>query len=152
MRRVLITVAIVVGLIIALPLGELSYERWSLRPALPPLLKGARSASGWVGACPPHNEREAAWQSRVALSPELNQRLDEQFPTGSSENALVQSLISQGFTIFHRPCDNDAAILHANFQQRGGGLFYYPMTANVFWKADGGKVVWTKGFVAFSGL
>ena len=152
MRRVIVTFAILAGLVVALPVGEIAYERWSLRPALPPLLKGVRAANGWVGACPPHNEREAVWQFRVVLSPELNQRLAEQFPTGSPENALVQSLISQGFTVTRRPCDNDAAILHANFQQRGGGLFYYPMAANVFWKADSGKVVWTKGFVEFSGL
>lgn len=89
----------------------------------------------------------------LALSPELNQRLMQEFPRGSSQDRLTSALVQQGFTLEPRPCTEDRSVRMAWFSQHGGGFAGpYPMHANIFWKVDrSNRLVWTKGFVEYTG-
>jgi hypothetical protein len=124
------------------------------KPSLPPLLRNVTAGGGWWGACPPETpeySQERAGRP-LAVSPELDLRLAEQFPAGSSERRLVDALRTQGFELM-APCKNEQSIRVAAFVQHGGGLLSYPITANVYWKVDqSGNIVWTKGFVRYTGL
>jgi hypothetical protein len=124
------------------------------KPPLPALLRNVTAGGGWWGACPPDTEQEAREQlgHTLALSPELNQRLVQSFPSGSSEKRLSDALSAQGFELLPS-CKNDSSIRVAAFNQHGGGLFLPPIVANVFWKVDeAGNIVWTKGFVRYVAL
>jgi hypothetical protein len=117
-------------------------------------LKDVTASGGQWGACPqaPGSEDPLRKEKSRALSPELNQRLLNEFPAGSSEKHLVETLRQQGFELL-APCDTDASVHSASFTQHGGGIFSYPLTANVSWKVDDfGHVVWTQGFVRFMGM
>ena len=105
------------------------------------------AASGSLGACPAESEWDA--NEPLALSPELNKRLGDEFPVGQSEQLLTQTLVKQGFEL--RPaCLKDSSIRSARFVQRSGGSFYWPIDASVYWKIDEArKIVWTKGFVMY---
>jgi hypothetical protein len=118
------------------------------------LLKDVTAGGGWWGACPPETENEAQErQGRpLATSPELEQRLAQLFPSGSSERMLLNTLQSQGFKLLP-PCKSDHSIHVAAFEQRGGGVLSYPIIANIFWKVDdSNKIIWTKGFVRYTGF
>ena len=124
------------------------------KPPVPPLLKDVTASGGQWGACPsvPGTEDRLREERTRALSPELNQRLIQAFPAGSSEKHLVETLRQQGFELLP-PCGTDASVHSAAFTQHGGGILSYPLTANVSWKVDNsGHVVWTQGFVRFMGL
>ncbi len=118
---------------------------------LPAMLHGVSAGSGYSSACPAHKE-EVSSIPKLAISPELNQRLLEAFPPGSTEVALTKFLVAQGFS-FHGSCDTEPLIRHASLNQKGKGSLAYSTHAQVFWQVDAdGKVVWTKGVVGFSGL
>ncbi len=119
-------------------------------PPTPPLLRGASAAGGSIGACSAESEWEA--NEPLALSPELNKRLADEFPAGQSEELLTQTLIKQRFEL--RPaCLKDRSIRSAEFIQRSGSLFHWPIHAWVYWKIDEAwKLVWTKGFVMYYSL
>ena len=120
-----------------------AYRLWELR--LPPLLSNVRAEGGWWGACP---DRAAKDQ---ALSPELNERLQHQFPPGTPDERLISTLAEQHF---ERPvlCKNDNTIRSAKFYQQGG-LLAYSTRAEIFWKVDqANNLVWTKGFIFYVGL
>ena len=130
-------------------------ESDSLTPPTPPLLRNVSATGGWWNAgCPPTDATEARLYepSEEALSPELTQRLTRQFPEGSDANRLVQTLKEQGFD-FHSPCKGLPAIHLSEFRQSGGQLFGpYPIWAQVVWEQDdAGRIMWTKGTVAFTG-
>ena len=124
------------------------------KPPLPALLRNVSAGGGWWGACPPETPAEAQEQQGrpVAVSPELNRRLAELFPSGSSERTLVDALRSQGFELM-LSCKGDLSIHIAAFVQHGTGLLSHPMTAEIYWKTDeADNIVWTKGFVRYVGL
>lgn len=126
-----------------------------LTPPTPPLLQNVSAAGGWWnGGCPPRDATEAQLfePSREALSPELMSRLKRQFPAGSDANRLVRSLTEQGFSV-HRPCEGLPAIQLGEFRQKGGGFYGpYPVWAQIAWEQDSaGRIMWTKGTVAFTG-
>jgi len=149
-RTLLAVVVIPIALILAVVAIE-SLNRPT--PPLPPLLQGATAHGGYWGACPPENDTEAMMmRGGSAASPELSQRLMNKFPVGSSEDHFSKTLIEQGFKIYPS-CKSDPSIHTAGFKQDGGGIFLYPMTAQIFWKVDqNDAIVWIKGFVAFTGL
>lgn len=126
-------------------------------PPLPPLLKNVSGTGGWWGACPPMTENEAHLKdgAPLALSPELGRRLMQLFPPGTNERRLVENISAQGFKTMG-PCQGDNSIRSASFIQKDGGILAFPtlpITAEVFWKVDQeSNVVWTKGFVRFTGL
>jgi len=125
--------------------------RYPLDPPTPPLLKGTTGTGGWsTGGCPPDGSFPTAGQE--ARSPELEARLKEQFPAGTPAIDLSRALLAQGFSPIEN-CPNDASISRVTFRQTGGGLFGpYPAFSLVAWKSDAsGKVVWTKGTVAYTG-
>lgn len=135
---------LVAGLLLAL-----FWPPWP--PVLPPLLRGATAGGGWLGACPatPDEARERA-RSPLAISPELDARLRQRFPPGSDEDRLVAELRHEGFG--EPSVCQDASVRFARFQQRGGGMLWFPMWAAAYWKVDdAGRIVWTRGFVAFTG-
>ncbi len=117
----------------------------------PPLLQHVTAASGWVGACPPENDMEAKGQAKgLALSPELNSWLKQQFPPGSREDGLVRTLVAQKFWSF-TTCEHRQSIRISTFNGYAGGIFN--TWAAVYWEVDDARnIVWTKGFVAFDGL
>jgi hypothetical protein len=111
---------------------------WFTHPTLPPLLRDVSAGGGWWGACPP----EGDGRRELALSPELNRRLEDQFPPGTSEQRLIRVVSDQGF---HRAasCQSDPTIHIATFGRPD-------MRAAVYWKSDdAGSIVWTKGFVFY---
>ncbi len=119
---------------------------------LPAILRGVSAGSGYSSACPVRKADEVSSTRKLAISPELNQRLLEAFPPGATEEALKNFLLKQGFS-FHGACDIDPFVRHASFNQKGKGSLAYRTHAQVFWEVDAdGKVVWTKGVVGFSGL
>jgi hypothetical protein len=155
MKRTLILIAAVVAFIVLTPVVLfvwLFFIGPMLHPPAPPLLQQVTAAGGYFGGCPPRNEEEAAERTRYgeALSPELNRQLSQQFPPGSPEQLLVQSLTEQGFRPIE-PCQNDATVRRADFTGPvRGGLF--EINAVVYWKAQDATLVWTKGFVSFRGF
>lgn len=121
---------------------------------LPALLAHATAGSGWASACPGRNdnEREMMARSKLAVSPELSDRLSRQFPLGSPASALKEELSTDGFEA-PSACEADPTIMGAAFFQKGSGLLPYDVNASVYWKADGdGKIIWTKGFIFYMGL
>jgi hypothetical protein len=121
---------------------------------LPALLAHATAGSGWATACPGRNENERAMVAgrKLAVSPELSDRLSRQFPPGSPASALKDELSTDGFEP-PSACEADPTIMGAAFFQKGGGLFAYDVNASVYWKADGdGKIIWTKGVIFYTGL
>src|SRR5436305_936502 len=122
------------GVIVAL-----AASLWLIAPEpLPPLLRDARAAGGWWGACPPEGDGRKA----LALSPELNQRLQDQFPTGTTEQRLIQVLTNQGFQRIEA-CKSDPTIQVVAFHRRD-------VRAAVYWKSDGaGNITWTRGFIFY---
>ena len=155
MKRALIFLAAVVAFIVLAPMLLLVWWLWigpMFHPPAPPLLQNVTAAGGWFGACPPRNEREATSRAKSgeALSPQLNQRLAEQFPPGSREEPLVKSLSEQGFKPLE-PCQNDATIRSAHFKGPTRGALF-DINAVVYWKTQSGTLVWTKGFVSFDGF
>jgi hypothetical protein len=121
-----------------------------LRPATPPLLQGATAGSGWFsGGCPAHDWDITA-KYPEAHAPQVEARLARDFPAGTPEQALLAALTRQGFKP-DIPCDNDATIHRALFNQKGGGLFGpYAAMAQVAWKVDGqDRIVWTKAQLAY---
>jgi len=124
------------------------------RQSLPSLLRGVSAGGGYFSACPPTNKTEAMMleTSNIAISPELNKRLQEQFPPGSADSRLVETLKNQGFSL-GEPCTADPTIQHASFFQKGSGFLPYDINADIYWKRDlDGRIVWTKGLVAYTGL
>ncbi len=125
------------------------------QPVVPPLLRGATAQGGWWGACPPSSETEKESRrimGQLAISPEFNSRLQNAFPPGSAERDLLASLSAQGF-VLSDPCKADSTIRIASFHADGRGFLRYATNAQVYWQADAdGRIVWTKGFVAYIGL
>ena len=123
-------------------IAALAAVLWLIAPEpLPPLLRDARAAGGWWGACPP----EGDGRKTLALSPELNQRLQDQFPSGTTEQHLIQVLTNQGFQRTEA-CKSDPTIHVAAFRRRD-------VRAAVYWKSDGaGNITWTKGFIFYVSL
>lgn len=124
----------------------------TLSPETPPLLNGVTAGGGgwWNGGCP-QSESAPAGMSE-ALSPELTARLKEAFPAGGSAINLENALRQQGFGKV-TPCDEEPSVRTSIFRQTGGGFFGpYPIFAVVAWKQDEeGRILWTKGHVAFTG-
>lgn len=128
---------------------------WAAEPPLPPLLMRAHSGTGWYGACPVSSEAEARdrqQQGRQGISPELTEHLASAFPAGTAEATMIASLTQQGFEL-PEPCKSDTTIKRAVFNRKGSGLIPYTTFAQVYWQTDAsGRVLWTKGFIAFTGL
>lgn len=128
---------------------------FSTRPPAPPLLRGATASGGWWGACPPRNETDAKSMKimeKLAVSPEFNSRMEIEFPPGSQEQALVETLIHQGFAL-QGQCATDPTIKIASFYAPGRGFLPYATIAQAYWKSDvDGRIEWTKGFLRYSGL
>ena len=121
----------------------------------PTLLKGVTAGSGWGTPCPPRNEQEQKIieaSGKLAISPELQQRLQSEFPPGTSEDRVIAALISQGFKL-EPSCATDKTIQRASFFQAGTVILPTDIAADIYWKLDGQRrIVWTKGFVMFIGL
>ncbi len=155
MKRALIFIA---GLIAVIYLAPIAVILWSVTisprfyPPAPPLLEHVTAVSGWFGGCPPRNVQEAAERARTgeALSPELNQKLALQFPPGSSADSLAKALSKQGFAP-GEACENDPTIRRATFRGPIRGSIF-DINAEIYWKAEGDTLVWTKGFVFFIAL
>ena len=122
----------------------------SCKPPLPPLLEGASTSGGLYGGCP---RAVLVDRKELALSPELDERLRQQFPPGTPARKLSEALVSQGF-VLGRPCKEDNSIREANFTKKGDGFYYLFRTdSSVFWKTDErGNIVWTEGFLMFIGF
>jgi len=117
---------------------------------LPPPLRGTTTPGGRGDACPHQDDHEV-----LALSPELNQRLSDEFPPGSREDRLIATLTEQGFTIDSGrgddvACKNDKSIRGAGFYRV---LWIGTKSADVYWKTDRhGILLWTKGFIRNGGV
>ncbi|SEK13785.1 hypothetical protein [Paraburkholderia diazotrophica] len=112
---------------------------------LPTLLRDVTAHGGYWGACPPTS-------GALAISPELDSRLKNNFPPGSDGQKLEGTLVKEGFHI-DGVCNTDGSIHIAGFFRKGVGLLRYDVSAQVYWKVDQeGRVVWTKGFVMYIGL
>ena len=129
--------------------GALLVVVTSCSSPLPPILQGASSASGWSDGCP---QPAGDVKMPLALSPELDARLHERYPPGTPASKLVSDLHNWQF-VDSKSCANDPTVQSAYYDEPKGPLTFYSMFANVYWKVDtGGRIVWTEGFVAFSGL
>jgi hypothetical protein len=141
------------ALILAAEALKACFRSNRLRPATPPLLRGAKSRGGWWNdGCPFPGDAVAPGPEMTgeATSPELSERLARRFPPGSNAAVLEQALLEEGFRL-GRSCRMHS-MRSAEFRQEGGGFFGpYPMDATVAWKVtDDGRVVWTKGRVFYS--
>jgi hypothetical protein len=129
-----------------------TYIYWLESPSsLPPLLRNLEATGGWTDACPvPEALRDVL---PIADTPEFNRRLSREFPAGSMEGHLITTLEQIGFKMIGG-CKDDPTIHIARFDQTVStlDLFPTPLTAMVYWKTDARKnVVWTKGFIAYTG-
>lgn len=98
-------------------------------------------------------QRQGAF-GKIALSPELEERLSVQFPEGTEETSLTSALASQSFQPPTGACPDDSTIRVSLFPpQTRGGLLRGSKAAQVFWKVDAhGRIVWTHGTVYHEGL
>jgi hypothetical protein len=125
--------------------------------SLPPLLQNLESRGGYADACPvPADLQLSVQKLGLADSPEFDKRLEEKYPSGSSSAVLRKSLAAIGFRSIGA-CKDDESIQIARFDearsQSSSFSLDYPMTATVFWKVDTqDRVIWTKGFVFYTGL
>ena len=119
-------------------------------PPLPPLLLGASSTGGSNSLC---EQGRGSTPETASHSPEIVQRLRRDFPVGSSAPKLREALSRQGFLI-HDGCSPDKSVSLAVFRQSGGnGVTTMPAFGTVYWKQDqAGRLVWTTGDIAFTGL
>lgn len=124
------------------------------RDTLPPLLRNLTAKGGYASACPvPPNLKASGAPLELADSPELDRRLQMEFPSGTPEHELIAKLRQMGFGTMSR-CDDDQAIRMARYDQAAQPdvFLFFPMTATVYWKVDKNtNVVWSKGFVSFTG-
>lgn len=125
------------------------------QPPLPPLLTGIRATGGLTDGCTA-DDPERAGRSPLAWSPELNRRLERDFPPGTDATGFESGLRQLGFASLGS-CRNDPTIKSAFFGQHGGFPLRpgsLPMGATIWWKLDpeGQHLVWAKGMVAFDGL
>ena len=135
MKKVLL---LLIGLALLAPTAWIAaFGAAALQPDPPPLLKDVRAGGGWWGACPP----EGDGRRPLAISPEFDQRLREQFSSGTPEQHLIAALSDQGFKRV-ASCANDPTIHRMEFY-RG------QVRAAVYWKSDAARIVWTKGFVFY---
>jgi hypothetical protein len=120
-------------------------------PPLPPLLQGATTTGGTFDPCG-RGGSPGSTPETAAHSPEIVERLRRDFPAGTSAARLRDSLSRQGFTI--RDCPLDRSVAWAEFRQHGGnGITAMAAMGTVFWKQDrAGRLVWTTGDIAFSGV
>lgn len=122
----------------------------------PRLLQDVTAGSGYASACPPDSATDKKtleiWKGQLAISPEFDQRLRNEFPPGTDSNTLINSLTAQGF-VLAGVCKNEPTIQIATFYQKGQGFLPYDTFAQVFWKTnEQGRIIWTKGLVSYSGL
>jgi hypothetical protein len=61
------------------------------------------------------------------------------------------ALLQESFKLFGT-CPNDETTEIFVFQQNGHGIFSMPATAHVYAKIRNNRIIWVKGFVAYSGL
>jgi hypothetical protein len=112
---------------------------------LPALLDGATAHGGWVSACPAQTEAERqiiVAAGGIAGSTELEQRLRNRFPGGSSNDDVVAALQAQGFQL-DKPCASDETIQRASFEKKG-----VDVSATIYWKLDEqSRMVWIKGII-----
>src|SRR5258707_7991630 len=106
MKRAFLIVAIVFALILVAALSLPTLERWSITPPTPPLLKGLTTRGMSTNVCPARTAQQTAEYDKyeLAMSAELNQRLAEHAPFGSSEDMLIRFLAAQGF-VSRKPCE-----------------------------------------------
>jgi hypothetical protein len=116
---------------------------------IPEILRGVSAGGGYWGACP---RPDWASKSPLAISPEFNDRLATRFPPGSPESRLIEDLSREGFVMMGA-CESAPTIRIMTFKAEGIGLVVSEIGASAYWQADAnGKIVWTKGFVAYTGL
>lgn len=124
----------------------------AVSPPLPSLAIGATTTGGSNSLCRPDYE-QGSTPATASHSPEINQKLNRDFPPGSPAILLRRSLVRQGFQM-HGPCSPDRSISVATFRQRGGnGITSFPVFVSAYWKEDGGgRLVWASGDIAWTGL
>jgi hypothetical protein len=117
---------------------------------LPPMLRSV-TAGGQGDPCHPDplwENMPAESPSRPRGSPELNERLEREFPQGSSEENLIRALYRRGFKELAK-CENDQSIRRAWFHR----VFPIEMNVVVYWKTDPqNALVWTRGHVWYTFL
>jgi len=117
---------------------------------VPEILRGVSAGGGYWGACP--SPQWAPKQDELAISPEFNDRLATRYPPGSAEIRLLEDLTREGFKDSGH-CESEPAIRIMAFHADGIGLLVSAITAQAYWQSDAqGRIVWTKGFVAYTGL
>ena len=124
----------------------------AVSPPLPPLLQGASTTGGSNFLCE-QGRGPGSSPETASHSPEIVQRLRRDFPVGSSATRLREVLSGQGFSI-HDACSHDKSVSWAEFRQNGGnGITAMPAFGTVYWKQDqAGRLVWTTGDIAFTGI
>lgn len=125
-------------------------------PPTPPLLADVTAGGGWWnGGCPARDAHEGRLQdpAQEALSPELTARLRSLHPVGSDARQLERSLRDQGFGAVV-PCAGAPAVRTMEFRQSLDGFFGRRpgIYASVAWEEREGRIMWTKGHVAFTDL
>jgi hypothetical protein len=121
-------------------------------PPLPPLLEGASNTGGSNSLCEPDGG-EGSTPETASYSPEIVARLKRDFPVGTPAVKLRDALEKQGFEI-RDGCSPDKSVSVAIFRQSGGnGITAMAAFGSVYWKQDkAGRLVWTTGDIAFTGL
>ena len=124
----------------------------AVSPPLPTLATGATTTGGSNSLCRP-DYGQGSTPATASHSPEMNQRLNRDFPPGSKAVLLRRSLVRQGFQL-NGACSPDHGVWLATFRQRGGnGITSFPAFVSVYWKEDGdARLVWASGDIAWTGL
>ena len=125
------------------------------QPPLPSLLTGVGASSGSTDGCTA-DDPERTGKSPLAWSPELNRRLERDFPLETDAIGFESKLRQLGFASLGS-CRSDPTIKSAFFRQHGGSALRpgrLPMGATIWWKLnpEGQRLVWAKGMVGFDGF
>ena len=132
------------GTAILIVLFAIALFGWLSRLGVPEIVRGSTAKGGLWGACP---SAEQANGREEALSPKFTARLNERFPHGSPEKNLIDALRGEGFT-GPNSCESNNSIKWAGFRLNGNEV-----VAQAYWKTDQlGRIIWTKGFVAYTFL
>jgi hypothetical protein len=115
-------------------------------PPLPPLLAGAKAGYGnWDGCA-----------AGDGVSPDLEKRLRDQFPPGSSDVPLVAALEIQGFATpsLCGPYSTARYACYVGLKDSATGKpIPNDVSACVYWKVDdANRIIWTHGYLHFLSL
>lgn len=135
-------IGLIVISLLAITIASSAYEIYKM----PAFLRFATAGGGWWSECD-DADRPDVKRMGYAISPELQERLEHEFPKGTPDAKVTETLHNQGFkNAGKETCKTDSNIHGAQFDD--GNTW-----SSIVWKIDAQKnILWIRGSVAFHSL